>query len=90
MHSPIERYALQHKINIKNLKPHLLTIWPGNGAGLFSKEKISREEISKEKVKKKKISWEAYDINKQYMHREAEKRNQFPFVRISFLVLERN
>ena len=68
MHSPIERYALQHKINIKNLKPHLLTIRPGNGAGLVSKEKISREEISKEKVKKKKISWEAYDINKQTIY----------------------
>ena len=50
MHSPIERYALQHKINIKNLKPHLLTIRPGNGAGLYSKEKISGEEISKEKL----------------------------------------
>ena len=35
-------------------------LWPGNGAGLFSKEKI--------KVTKKRISGEAYDVNKQTIH----------------------
>jgi len=39
------RNVLQHKINTKKLKPGLVAfydIWPGNGAGLFSKEKISK------------------------------------------------
>jgi len=38
-------------------------LWPGNLAGLFSKEKIS-----KEKVKKKRISGESYDANKQTIY----------------------
>ena len=35
----------QHKINTKNLKPSLVTFYdirPGNGVGLFTKEKISK------------------------------------------------
>jgi len=68
MHSLIKRNVLQHKINTK-IKSGLVAFYdirPGNGAGLFSKEKISiREEIIKEKVKKKMISGEAYDISKQ-------------------------
>jgi len=54
MHSPIERNVMQHKINTKKLKPGLVAFYdirPGNGAGLFSKDKISkglREEISEE------------------------------------------
>jgi len=56
MHSLIKRNILQHKINTK-IKSGLVAFYdirPGNGAGLFSKEKISiREEIIKEKVKKK-------------------------------------
>jgi len=56
MHSLIKRNVLQHKINTK-IKSGLVAFYdirPGNGAGLFSKEKISiREEIIKEKVKKK-------------------------------------
>jgi len=45
MHSPIKRNALQHKINTRKLKPGLVAfydIWPGNGVGLFSKEKTSK------------------------------------------------
>ena len=45
MHSPIERNVLQHKINTKKLKPSLVAFYdirPGNGAGLFSKEKIRK------------------------------------------------
>jgi len=51
------------------MKPCLVAFYdiqPGNGAGLFSKEKI-RNEISKEKVKKK-GSGKAYDINKQTIY----------------------
>jgi len=48
-----KRNVLQHKINTNKLEPGLVAfydIWPVNGTGLFSKEKI--KEISKEKVKK--------------------------------------
>jgi len=51
------------------MKPCLVAFYdirPGNGAGLFSKEKI-RNEIFKEKVKKK-GSGKAYDINKQTIY----------------------
>jgi len=44
------RNVLQHKINTKKLKPGLIAfynIWPGNRAGLFSKEKISKEKVKK-------------------------------------------
>jgi len=44
-----------NKLNTKKRKPGLVAFYdirPGNGAGLFSREKI-REETSKEKVKKK-------------------------------------
>ena len=50
----------------KKLKPGLDAFYdtrPGNGEGLFSKEKIS-----KEKVKKKRINGEACDINKQTIY----------------------
>jgi len=40
-------------------------MWPGNGAGLFSKEKISKGG-DKEKVKR--INGETYDINKQTIY----------------------
>ena len=40
----------------------------GNGAGLFSKEKITEGGISKDKVKKKRTSGEAYDVNKQTIY----------------------
>jgi len=43
----------------------LYDILPGNGAGLFSKEKISKGRNKYGKVKKKKISGKAYNINKQ-------------------------
>jgi len=33
----------------KKIKPGLVNVQPGSGAGLFSKEKIVRQEISKEK-----------------------------------------
>ena len=42
MHSPIKRNVIQHK----KLMPGLVTFYdirPGNGADLFSKEKISKE-----------------------------------------------
>jgi len=42
---PINRNVLQHKINTKKLKPGLVAfhdIRPGNGAGIFSKEKITK------------------------------------------------
>jgi len=49
MHSTIKRNVTQNKH--KNLKPGLVTLYdirPGNGAGLFSKEKVSKgREISK-------------------------------------------
>jgi len=41
--------------NTKKLKPGLVAFYniqPGNGAGLFLKEKISKGEISNKKVKK--------------------------------------
>jgi len=41
----MERNVLEHKFNTKKLKPGLVVFYdiqPGNGAGLFSKEKISR------------------------------------------------
>ena len=43
-HSPIKRNVLQYKINTK-LKPGFVAIYniqPGNGAGLFSKEKVTK------------------------------------------------
>jgi len=46
-HSSIKRNVLQHNINTRKLKPGLVAFYdnqPGNGAGLFLKEKI-REEI---------------------------------------------
>jgi len=51
-------FANQNKCTTtqKKIKPGLIAFYdirPGNGAGLFSKEKI-RDEISKEKVKKRK------------------------------------
>ena len=45
MHSLIRRNVLQHKMNTKQLTPGLVAFYdirPGNGAGLFSKEKISK------------------------------------------------
>jgi len=45
-HSPIKRNVLQHKINTKKLKLGLVAFYdirPGNGAGLFSKEKLRKE-----------------------------------------------
>jgi len=45
MHSLIRRNVLQHKMNTKKLTPGLVAFYdirPGNGAGLFSKEKISK------------------------------------------------
>ena len=53
MHSPIKRKVLQLKINAKKLKPGLVAFYdirPGNGVGLFSREK--------------RISGEAHDVNK--------------------------
>jgi len=41
-----QRNVLQHRINTKKLKPGLVAFYvirPGNGVGLFSKEKISKE-----------------------------------------------
>jgi len=41
-----KRNVLQYKINTKKLKPGLVAFYdlqPGNGAGLFSKEKISKK-----------------------------------------------
>jgi len=46
MHPPIKRNVLQHK----KLKPGLVAHYDirlGNGAGLFSKEKISKEKVKK-------------------------------------------
>jgi len=43
----------QHKRNTKKLKPVLLAsydIRPGNGAGIFSKEKISKEKRRKKRM----------------------------------------
>jgi len=57
MHSPIKSNVLQHKINTKKLKPSSVAfydIWPGNGAGLFSKEKTS---TGGDKEKEKKDKW---------------------------------
>jgi len=45
-----KKCSLQHKINTKVA---FYDIRPGNGAGLFSKEKISKGGDKKEKVKKK-------------------------------------
>jgi len=43
-------------------------IRPGNGAGLFSKEKMSKEEISKKKVKKKgPVGKHTIQTSKQYI-----------------------
>jgi len=43
--SPVKRHVLQHKINTKKLKLGIVAFYdirPGNGAGLFRKEKISK------------------------------------------------
>jgi len=64
------RNVLQHKINTKT------KIRPGNGAGLFSKEKISRKVISKKKVKKKRISGDAYDKNKPAIYIWCRNQNR--------------
>jgi len=64
-HSPIKRNVLQHKINRKKLKPGLVAFYdirPGNGAGLFSKEKVSQGGDKEGKSEEKRISGEAYDI----------------------------
>jgi len=55
-HTFINQKNCTTTLNKHELKPGLVVfyyIWPGNGAGLFSKEKIRSDEISKEKVKKK-------------------------------------
>jgi len=60
MHSPIKRNVLQHKINTK-LKPGLVAFYdirPGNGVGLFSKEKISKGGNKQGKWRKK-DKWES-------------------------------
>jgi len=52
IHESKKRRLLQHKIITKKVKPGLVVFYdirPGNGAGLFSKEKKVREKISKEK-----------------------------------------
>jgi len=44
-HKNTQKQLLQHKINTKST-PGLVAfydIWPGNGVGLFSKEKTSKE-----------------------------------------------
>ena len=43
-------------------------IRPGNGAGLFSKEKISKGRDKYGKSEEKRMSGEAYDINKQTIY----------------------
>jgi len=70
MHSTIKRKILQPKKH-KKLKPGLVAfynIWPGNEAGLFSKEKMSNGADKTGKGEEKKISGEAYDINKQTIY----------------------
>jgi len=55
--SPIKKNVLQHKINRKKLKPGLVAFYdirPGNGAGLFSKEKVSQGGDKEGKSDKKK------------------------------------
>jgi len=62
MHSPIKRKVLQLKINAKKLKPGLVAFYdirPGNGVGLFSREKSEE----------KRISGEAHDVNKTTKNR---------------------
>jgi len=52
----------------KKLKPGLVAFYdirPGNGAGLFSKEKTSKERDKYGKSEDQRISGEAYDKNKQ-------------------------
>jgi len=44
---------------------------PGNGVGLFSKEKIS-----KEKSPEQRISGEAYDVNKQIIYIVLKSTNE--------------
>ena len=64
-----EKYYNQNKH--KKLKPGLVAfynIWPGNEAGLFSKEKMSNGADKTGKGEEKKISGEAYDINKQTIY----------------------
>ena len=55
--------------NTEKQKPGLVLygIRPGNGAGLFSKEKISKGG-DEEKAKKKRIRGETYNINMQTIY----------------------
>ena len=65
IHQSNEMYFIQHKINIKKLKQGLVAFYnirPGNGAGLFSKEKINKKK-KKKNVNKQTILYSA-DINK--------------------------
>jgi len=55
----------------KKIKPGLVTFYdirPGNGVGLFSKEKISKGGDEYGKSEEKRISGERYDINKQTIY----------------------
>jgi len=57
--------------NTKKLKPSLVAFYdtrPENGAGRFSKEKISKGGDKQGKSEEKRISGEAYDINKQTIY----------------------
>jgi len=64
----------------KKIKPGLVAscdIRPGNGAGLFSNEKISKGGNESGKSEEKRISGEAYDINKQTIYTEdRDKKNR--------------
>ena len=77
-HAFTKRNVLQHEINTKKIKARfsclLYDIRPENGAGLFSKKKISKRE-DKKKVKKR-ISPEAYDINKQAIYMYAASKSK--------------
>ena len=51
--------------NTKKLKPGLVAfydVWPGNGAGLLSKEKISKGRDMQAKSEEKRTSEEAGDV----------------------------
>ena len=72
-HSPTKRNVLQHK-KTKARFSRLLRHPDRNGAGLFSKEKISKGGNESGKSEEKRISGEAYDINKQTIY--TEERDQ--------------
>jgi len=67
-------FANQNKCNStqnkhKKLKLDLVAfydIWPGNGASLFSKDKISQGGDKQGKSEEKRTSGKAYDINNIY------------------------